>query len=64
MSEQSPEPEDPFTGEWNAAAIEHHEMYESWRRAGFTDEQALGLLHNYIRTEMYIAADAEDEEEI
>jgi hypothetical protein len=62
VDDKSPEPEDPFIGEMDAEAIEHHEMYQSWQRAGFTEEEAMSLLKDFIRTEMYIAADAEEEE--
>lgn len=62
--EPSPEdelPESPVT-ELNAEAITHYEYYLAWRRAGFSSEQSIDLLKNCIQTEMYIAAEADEEE--
>ncbi|MEU4173262.1 hypothetical protein AB0F46_41290 [Streptomyces sp. NPDC026665] len=44
MSEEIP---DPFT-ELAALAAQHHEIYEAWIAAGFTDRQALELLKTVI----------------
>lgn len=37
------EPEDPF-GDLTEATVSQHEMYLSWRQAGFTEAQAMDLL--------------------
>lgn len=40
-------PEDPFN-DLTEATVSQHEMYMSWRQAGFTEAQAMELLKTVV----------------